>query len=97
MNQSKTTIKHISYDSKCKFDGRKCNLNGKWNKKLCQSEFKNPIKHYEYENCYAWNPSTCACEINKYFESTADDLLITCDEILDKATKSYGNPINLHQ
>ena len=24
-NESKTLTKHISWDSKCKFDGRKCN------------------------------------------------------------------------
>ena len=31
MNESKTLTKHISYECKCKFDGRKCNLDQWWN------------------------------------------------------------------
>ena len=27
INESKTSTKHISYECKCKFDGRKCNSN----------------------------------------------------------------------
>ena len=34
-NESKTLTKHISCESKCKFDGRKCNLNQKWNNYRC--------------------------------------------------------------
>ena len=30
INESKTLTKHISCEYKCKFDGRKCNLNQKW-------------------------------------------------------------------
>ena len=29
--ESRTLIKHISCKCKCKFDGRKCNSNQKWN------------------------------------------------------------------
>ena len=32
INESKTLTKHISNDCKCKFDGRICNSNEKWNK-----------------------------------------------------------------
>ena len=35
INESKTVTQHISCDCKCKFDGRKCNLNQNWNKNLC--------------------------------------------------------------
>ena len=30
-----------------------------------------------------WNPSSCACEINRYLKSIADDFIITCDEVID--------------
>ena len=32
---------YVPYKCKCKFDGRKCNSNQKWNNDKCQSEFKN--------------------------------------------------------
>ena len=38
---SKTLSKYVSCKCKCKFDGRKCNSNQKWNNDKCQSEFKN--------------------------------------------------------
>ena len=31
INESKTLKKHMSCEYKCKFHGRKCNLNQKWN------------------------------------------------------------------
>ena len=34
-NKSKTLTKHISWECKCKFDVRKCNLNRKWNNDKC--------------------------------------------------------------
>ena len=34
-NQLKTLVKHISCECKCKFDGRKCNSNKKWNNDKC--------------------------------------------------------------
>ena len=34
-NKSKTLTKHISWECKCKFDVRKCNLNQKWNNDKC--------------------------------------------------------------
>ena len=37
----KTLTKHISYDCKCEFDGRKRKSNQKWNEDLCQCECKN--------------------------------------------------------
>ena len=37
--------KHLSFDCKLKFDGRKDNLDQKWNKYKCQHECKNRIKH----------------------------------------------------
>ena len=42
MNESKAITKHFLH----KLYGRKCNLNQKRNKELCQYECRNPIKHY---------------------------------------------------
>ena len=41
---------------------------------------------------YIWNLNTCACEINNYLKSIDDDLVITCDEIIDAVTTSYKEP-----
>ena len=38
---SKTLTKHISYQCKCKFDGRKCNSNQKSNNNECLCKCKN--------------------------------------------------------
>ena len=32
---------------------------------------------------YIWNPATCRCENGKDLASIIDDLVITCDEIID--------------
>ena len=34
-NESKNLTKDISCECKCKFDGRKCNSNQKWNNDRC--------------------------------------------------------------
>ena len=57
INESKTLTKHISCQCKCKFDGRKCNSNKKWNNDKCQCRGKNPKKHHiceklHLEPCY---------------------------------------------
>ena len=31
---------------------------------------------------YSWNPNTCTCENSTYLGSIADNLVITCDEII---------------
>ena len=45
-NESKTLIKHISYEFKCKFGGRECNSDQWWNKDKCWYECK---KRHVYE------------------------------------------------
>ena len=57
MNQLFLT-KHIPCECKCKFDGRKCNSNRKWNNNKCRCE--------EY---YIWGPATCSCVNGKYLAS----------------------------
>ena len=43
INESRTLTKHISCECKCKFYGRKCNSNQKWNNDKCQCNCK---KHH---------------------------------------------------
>ena len=40
INKSKTVTKYTSCKCKCKFDGRKCNSNQKWNSDKCRYECK---------------------------------------------------------
>ena len=42
INQSRTLTKHISCKFECKFGGKKCNSNEKWNNNKCRCESKNP-------------------------------------------------------
>ena len=63
--------KHISCECKCKFDCIKCNLNHR-----CE------CKNHICEKDYIWNTPTRSSENDKYLASIADDLVITCDEIL---------------
>ena len=83
INESKALAKHISCGCKCKFNGKICNSNQKWNNEKCRHECKIPIKHRVYKDSYVWNPSTCDCEIIRYLKSIVYDLVSTCDEITD--------------
>ena len=46
INESKTLIKHVSYEFKCKFCGRECNSDQWWNNDKCWYEYK---KRHVYE------------------------------------------------
>ena len=89
--ESKTLIKHISCECKCKFDDSKSNANQKWNNDKCWCECKNPEKHQTSKKDYIWNPSTCSCENSGYAGSINGDLLIRCDEIIDTADSVSTN------
>ena len=60
-------------------------------------EYKNPIKYHKCEKNYVWNSSTCACKINRYLKCNADDLVITCDEVIDVVATPYDKPTNLNE
>ena len=70
MYESKTLTKHKSCKCKCKFDGRKCNSNQKWNNGKCQRECK---KHDICKKDYIYNPATCSCKNGKYLANIRDD------------------------
>ena len=85
INELKTLTKHVLCECKCKFNGRKCNSNQKWNNDKCWCQCK---KHNLCEKDYIWNPSTCNCKNGKYLANIMDDSVITCDEIIDAETKT---------
>ena len=83
-NESKTLTKHISYECKFKFDGRKCNSNQKWNNVKCWCKC---IKHLIYGKDHIWNPAACSCKNSNYLASIIDNSVIKYDEIIRR--KSY--------
>ena len=58
----------MSCECKCKFDGRKSNLNQLWNN--VDGTVK---KGHACEKDYIWNPATCSCENGKHLASVLDD------------------------
>ena len=83
--------KVISCECKCKFNGRKCNPDQKWNSDQCRSECR---KHHFCEKEHIWNLATCSCENGKYLASTSDDSVIPCDEIKEE---TRAVPINISE
>ena len=43
-----------------------------------------------YEKDYTWNPATCICENGRCLASIIDDLVITCDEIIDAEDTNFN-------
>ena len=86
INESETSTKHVSWECKCKFDGRKCNSNQKCNNEKHQCEC---IKHHICEKDYIWNPATGNCKNVKYLASIINDSVITFDEIIDAEATPY--------
>ena len=41
INESKILRTHVSCECKCKFNGRECNSNQRWNSKKCRYECEN--------------------------------------------------------
>ena len=52
INESKILTKHIPCECKCKFDGRKCKPNQKWNNNKCRCECKKIIYVDMWERLY---------------------------------------------
>ena len=82
INEPKTLIKpeYISCKCECKFDGRKCNSNQKWNKDKCLCECNNS-KKYVCKKDYIWYPARCSCENGICLGSIIGDLVVMCDEL----------------
>ena len=97
LNESKTLAKHTKYFIKCKFAGRKCKSNQKWNIELCRRGCKNPIKYYVRKEDYIWNPSACSCEVDEYLKIIIGDSVVTCDEIIETVATSYNKSTNVNK
>ena len=59
INESRTLTKHISCESKCKFEQKKCSSAQWWNNDKCQRESK---KCHLDEKYYIWSLATCSSE-----------------------------------
>ena len=70
--------KHISFECKCKFYGRKCNWNQHWNNGRSWCECKGPKTHHVCKKGYVWNPSTCTCENGTYAGRIIENSVILC-------------------
>ena len=85
INQAETLTKHKSYKCTCKFDGRKCNSNQKWNKDKCWCACKNKKtlrvqKRLHFQITELQNPATCSCQN----ESIIDKSVTMCDETMEE-------------
>ena len=83
INESKILPNNISWEYRCRFDGRKWDSDQSLNSNKCWCECK---KRNVCEKDYVWKPATCSCENGKYLTSIMKDSTITCDEII----KSYA-------
>ena len=87
INESETLRKHISCECKCKFDGKKFNLNQWWNNNKYWCWCK---KHQIREKYYVWNPVICNCENGKNLASIMDDSVIICDAVINAEETSFN-------
>ena len=67
INESKIITMHISCEFKCKFDGRKCNSNQKWNNDKCWCECKNTKKLLVSAKDYIWILLHVVAKMEKIF------------------------------
>ena len=85
INILKTLTKNISWECKCRFDGRNgIQINGR-------ITIKNVKKKNLCEKDYTWNSFTCSCENGKYLANIIDNSVITCDEIKDADAEAKLN------
>ena len=73
ISESKKLTKHISWQCKCKFDGRKCNSDQWWNNDKCRCECN---KRHACEKDYVWNPFTSSYQNRKYLASIINNSAI---------------------
>ena len=85
INESKTITKHVSWECKCKIDGRNCGSDQWWynGKFWCGCK-----KLHACEKNYIGNPTTCICKNGKYLASIVDDSASTCDETIEEEMKT---------
>ena len=84
INESKTLTKNLSCVCKHKFGGRKYNSDQKWNNDKRRCECKNREEHHVCKKYYIWNPAICSSENYNFLAGIIDDLVITCDKIIEE-------------
>ena len=77
--------KYAPCEFKCKFYGRKCSSNQKWNNDKYWCECKNPKERHVCKKGYTWNPVACRLKNCENIASSIDDSVITFDEIVNVA------------
>ena len=87
-NELEILTKDISYECKCKFDGKKFNSNQKWKTINPNVSVK---KQHICEKEYIWNAATFSWTNGKYLASIIDDSVITCDEIIEETKTTVTN------
>ena len=93
IDESRILTKHVSWEFKCKFVGRKCYSKQKLHNHKCQCELKNLREHHVSKKNYVWNPVVCACENGKYLGSTIGDSIIMCEKIIEE-TRTISTNFN---
>ena len=83
--ESRTLTKHISCKCECKFDGRKNDLNQKWNNNNFRCKSKKLEEYRVCQKVYFWDSATRNCENGKYARSAMVDSVIACDKIIAEA------------
>ena len=79
IDEAKTVIKHISCDSKCKFNSAAFQIKrGRRRKGQCECKIYCECKTY-----YSWNPTTYNCKNGKYLQSIIDKSVIMSSEIIN--------------
>ena len=84
IDESKILTKHVSWEYKCKFVGRKCYSKQKLHNHKCQWEFQNLREQHECKKNYILNPIVRTCENDKYLGSIIGDSIIMCEEIIEE-------------
>ena len=80
INEPKTLAKHISFECKCKFDGRKCNSDQWWNNDKCRCECKNVMY---LKKIIFGILLYVVVKIQEVLGSIMDDSVIMCDEVIE--------------
>ena len=79
IDEAKTVIKHISCDSKCKFNSAAFQIKrGRRRKGQCECKIYCECKTY-----HSWNPTTYNCKNGKYLQSIIDKSVIMSSEIIN--------------
>ena len=79
VNETKTLVKPLLCDCKCKFNKTTCNSNQKWSNEKCQWELKSIVYA---KKIIVGISSRYICEISRYLKSAVDDSVFVCNEII---------------